>query len=210
MIRVQLVDDHTMVRTGFRRLLEDTGDITVVVESESGEQAIRDYSKFTPDIVIMDLNMPGIGGLEAIRRIVTRDPEARIIALSFHESTIIPTRVFEIGAYGYLTKGGEASRLIEAIQKVMAGEKYVEPDIAQKMFANSPSEGENVLQKLSKREFEVFLLLAEGHSASDIANILHVSPKTVGNQQYSIHQKLGITNKAELTRLAVQLNLIQA
>lgn len=209
-IRVQIVDDHAMVRSGLCRLIEDAPDMTVIVESDSGEQAIRDYVEFEPDVVIMDLNMPGIGGLEAISRIITRTPEARILALSFHESAIVPARALATGACGYVTKGGDAANLIKAIRQLAAGKRYLEPDIAQKILMEGSSRGADVFQKLSKREFEVFLLLAEGYSTAEIAGILHVSPKTIGNQQYSINQKLNLSNKVELTRLAVQFNLIRA
>jgi len=208
MIRIQLADDHTMVRAGFRHLLEDQGNITVVVESDCGEDAVRDYQQYTPDIVIMDLAMPGIGGIEAIRRITSKHPDARILVLSFHDNPGIPSRVIKAGAMGYLTKGSDPALLLKAVQQLMQGKTYIEPAIAEKMDTANTSPEKGQLDRLTTRELEIFLMLAEGLSVNEIARTLHISPNTAGNHQNSIMNKLHIHNKAELVRLAMQESII--
>lgn len=208
MIRIQLADDHAMVRAGFRHLLEDQGNITVVVESDCGEAAIRDYQRYTPDVIIMDLAMPGIGGIEAIRRITSKHPDARILVLSFHNNPGIPSRIIKAGAMGYLTKGSNPALLIEAIKQLMQGKTYIEPAIAAKMDPTNTNPEKGQLDRLTTRELEVFLMLAEGLSVNDIARILHISPNTAGNHQNNIMNKLHIHNKAELVRLAMQEKVI--
>jgi len=208
MIRVQLVDDHAMVRAGFKRLLEDEDDIEVVAESNCGEAAMRDYERYRPDLIIMDMAMPGISGLEALQRIKIRHPDAKILALSFHANTTIPSRVIQAGGMGYLSKGSNPALLIEAVRQLMRGKTYIEPAIAKKMSEENVSGKANLLNRLTSRELEIFLKLAEGQSVADIAKTLYLSPNTVGNHQNSIMNKLNIRNKAELARLAMQENLI--
>jgi len=208
MIRIQLVDDHPVVRAGLRRLLEDEEDIEVVAESGSGETAMQDYESYKPDVIIMDLAMPGMGGLEALRRIKIRHSDARILALSFHDNATIPVRVMKEGAMGYLTKGGNPALLIKAIRQLMQGKTYVEPGIAKKMAAENRSGKAGLLNRLTTRELEIFLMLADGQSVVDIARTLYLSPNTVGNHQNNIMHKLNIHNKAELARLAMQENMI--
>jgi len=208
MIRVQLVDDHAVVRAGFKRLLEDEEDIEVVIESDCGEAAMLDYEQYRPDVTIMDLTMPGMGGLEATRRIRIKYPDARILALSFHNNTTISSRVMKAGAMGYLSKGSNPALLIEAVRQLMQGNTYIEPDIAKKIAAENVSGETSLLDRLTIRELEIFLMLAEGQSVADIARTLYLSPNTVGNHQNSIMRKLDISNKAELARLAMQENMI--
>jgi len=208
MIRVQLVDDHDVVRAGLRRLLEDESDIEVVGESASGEQAVRDYEQCTPDVVVMDIAMPGIGGLEAIRRIRAKHPDARLLVLSFHDNAIIASKAMRAGAMGYVTKGSNPALLIDAVRHLKRGQQYIEPEIAGKMAANSTVGETGLLGTLTIREMEIFLMLAEGRSVTDIARVLHISPNTVGNHQHSIMQKLHIHNKAELARLAMAMEML--
>jgi len=208
MIRVHLADDHPVVRAGLRRLLEDEEYIEIIAESGSGEAAMQDFEQHRPDVTVMDLAMPGMGGLEALRRIKIRHPDARILALSFHNNTTIPSRVMQAGAMGYLTKGGNPALLIEAVRQLMQGNIYIEPDIAKKMAAENVSGKSSPLSRLTTRELEIFLMLAEGQSVADIARLLHISPNTAGNHQNSIKHKLNIHNKAELVRLAMREGVI--
>jgi len=207
-IRVMLVDDHAVVRVGFRMLLETGGEVEVVGEAESGEAAYREFAQVAPDVVIMDLSMPGMGGIEAVRRLVLRD-QARILVLSAHEDTTHPQRVFKAGALGYLSKRGAPEELIDALRAVAAGRIYVDAEIARKLAAGGIGAG-NALEGLSEREFSVFLKLAHGESVQTIAQVLSLSPNTVGTHLYNIKQKLGAGNQAELTLIALRNGLIDA
>lgn len=209
-IRLQLADNHDIVRAGLRRLVEDYPDIRVVAESNCGRSAIRDYFRHKPDVLILDISMPDISGFEVIRRILPEAPDARILVLSFHENKLIPDRALQLGAAGYLTKGSSPSLLIKGIRQVHSGGTYVEPGIAQKLAVSGRARSHEDLSVLSPRELEVLLLAAEGKSTAVIARRLSISPKTVGNHYYNIMQKLGLSNRAELVRLAIQLGLISA
>jgi len=208
MIRVHLADDHPVVRAGLRRLLEDEDDIEIIAVSGSGGAAMQDFEQYRPDVTIMDLAMSGMGGLEALRRIKIRHPGARILALSFHTNSTILLRAMKEGAMGYLTKGSNPALLIEAVQQLMRGNRYIEPDMARKMAVDHRSGETTPLDRLTTRELEIFLMLAEGQSVAEIARILYISPNTAGNHQNSIMHKLNIHNKAELARLAMQENII--
>jgi two-component system invasion response regulator UvrY len=181
-ILVLLVDDHPVVRDGFRRLLETTSDIRVIAEADDGETGYTLYREHKPDVVVMDLNMPGIGGLEAIRRIKAHDPEARILVFSMHVNEIMVQRALEMGATGYLTKQGGLGQIVQAVRQVRLGRLYVDPEhvavIATDRYLQQGSL--DPLHVLSKREFQLFKLLAEGKLISEIAEILSISPKTVG------------------------------
>lgn len=208
-IRVFLVDDHPVVRDGYRRLLDNNEDIEVVAEADSGEQACEQYARVKPDVVVMDLNMPGIGGIETISRLRARDPEAQILVFSMHDSPIMVARALEAGASGYLTKRSAAAQMIDAVQKVAAGKPFFNHHIMPAMMATQ-QEVADPLKILSKREFQVFCRLAEGRSVADIAQELSISPKTVGVHQTNIMHKLELRNTAELTRLAYQAGIIKA
>jgi two-component system, NarL family, invasion response regulator UvrY len=207
-IKVMLVDDHAVVRMGFRLLLQGVQDIEVQAEAESGEEACKLYSETKPDVVVMDLSMPGIGGLEAVTRIMARDPAARILVLSAHEDTIHPKRLLKAGAAGYLSKRSAAEELIHAIRQVAAGKNFLEPALAQKMAVQQVTGGQNPVEVLSDREFEVFMLLARGISVAQIAEQLFLSPRTVGTHLYNIKQKLDAANSAELTLIAMRNGLL--
>lgn len=200
-IRVLLADDHAVVRAGFRRLLEADPDIEVVAEADSGEQAYLAYVRERPDVLLLDLAMPGIGGLAALRRIRTHDPSARVLILSLHEDTLFATRAIEAGALGYVTKRAAPEVLMEAVRMVATGRQFLEREIAQNL-ALARTRNEPV-KTLSDREFDVFRLLASGKNVNDIAALMHISPKTAGSHQTAVYQKLGVSNAAQLTRLAI-------
>lgn len=207
-INVMLVDDHAVVRMGFKMLLEADTDIKVVAEAESGEQGIQRYMECKPDVVVMDITMPGIGGLEAIERILAKDSSAKILVLSAHEDSVHPKRVLNAGAMGYLTKRSAAEELIKAIRTVAAGKKYLEASVAQQMAIQQLSGDQNPVDVLSAREFEVFMSLAKGKTTNEIAETLFLSPRTVGTHLYNIKQKLNANNSAEIALIAMRSGLI--
>lgn len=208
-IRVMLVDDHAVVRVGFRMLLSASSDIEVVAEADSGELAYQRYAEITPDVVIMDLSMPGMGGIEAVRRMLLRDKTARVLVLSAHEDTAHARRVLKAGALGYLSKRTAPEELIEAVRVIAAGRIYLSAEIARKLAMQDMSGNPGAVEALSEREFAVFLQLARGQSVHQIAEVLSLSPNTVGTHLYKIKQKLGAGNQAELTLIAVRNGLIE-
>jgi len=208
MIRVQLCDDHPVVRKGVRILLENNGEFEVVCESASGEAAYTDYQQFKPDVMLLDMSMPGEGGVGLLRRLLAQHPDARVLVLSMYDDVVFPRRALDLGARGYISKGVEDFILIQAVRKVAMGGQYVEPEIAQKM-ALEKQHGDTPISNLSAREFEVFRLLAEGEPVKRIAEILHLSPKTVGTHRTNIMTKLELDNVAEITRLAIRHQIIE-
>ena len=209
-INVMLVDDHAVVRMGFKMLLETDADIKVVCEAESGEQAIQRYVEFKPHVVVMDITMPGIGGMEAIERILAKDSAAKILVLSAHEDSVHPKRVLNAGAMGYLTKRSAAEEMIKAIRVVASGKKYLEAGVAQQMAIQQLSGDQNPVDVLSPREFEVFMALAKGKTTNEIAETLFLSPRTVGTHLYNIKQKLNANNSAEIALIAMRSGLLEA
>jgi two-component system invasion response regulator UvrY len=209
-INVMLVDDHAVVRMGFKMLLETDADIKVVCEAESGEQAIQRYMEFKPHVVVMDITMPGIGGLEAIERILAKESAAKILVLSAHEDSVHPKRVLNAGAMGYLTKRSAAEEMIKAIRVVASGKKYLEAGVAQQMAIQQLSGDQNPVDVLSPREFEVFMALAKGKTTNEIAETLFLSPRTVGTHLYNIKQKLNANNSAEIALIAMRSGLLEA
>lgn len=209
-INVMLVDDHAVVRMGFKMLLETDADIKVVAEAESGEQAIQRYMEHKPNVVVMDITMPGIGGLEAIERILAKDSSAKILVLSAHEDSVHPKRVLNAGAMGYLTKRSAAEEMIKAIRIVASGKKYLEASVAQQMAIQQLSGDQNPVDMLSPREFEVFMALAKGKTTNEIAETLFLSPRTVGTHLYNIKQKLNANNSAEIALIAMRSGLLDA
>ena len=207
-IDVMLVDDHAVVRMGFRLLLEGSTDIKVVGEAESGEDACRKYPELKPDVVVMDISMPGIGGIEAIDRILARVPTARILVLSAHEDAMHARRVLKAGAAGYLTKRSAAEALMQAIRQVHQGKTFLEPEIAQQLAMQQLNGERNPVDMLSEKEFKVFLALAKGQSVAEIAEIMSLSPRTIGTHLYNIKQKLGASNSAELAIIAIRAGLL--
>jgi two-component system invasion response regulator UvrY len=208
-MKVLLVDDHSVVRMGFKMLIEAEQDMKVIAEAESGEQGIKVYKESHPDITIMDITMPGIGGLEAIERILAHDKNAKILVLSAHEDSVHPKRALNAGALGYLTKRSAAEELIKAIRSVQKGTKYLEPSIAQQMAITQLSGENNPVEILSDREFEVFIALAKGKSTNEIAETICLSPRTVGTHLYNIKQKLNANNSAEIALIAIRCGLLE-
>jgi two-component system invasion response regulator UvrY len=207
-INVLLVDDHAVVRMGFKMLLESDADIKVVAEADSGENGVKMYMEHKPDVVVMDITMPGIGGLEATDRIMAKDSSARILILSAHEDSVHPKRVLNAGAMGYLTKRSAAEELIKAIRTVASRKMYLEASIAQQMAIQQLNGEKNPVDVLSDREFEVFMALAKGETTNEIAEILSLSPRTVGTHLYNIKQKLNASNSAEIALIAMRSGLI--
>jgi two-component system invasion response regulator UvrY len=211
MIKVLLADDHAVVRTGFRLLLQSQPDINVVAEAQSGEAACQMYAELTPDVVVMDLGMPGMGGLEALRRIRAHNPAARVLALSAHDDPMHARRALREGALGFLSKRSAPEALIEAIASVAAGRRYIDPNLAQKLaLAEIEGATRSPIEQLSEREFEVFIRLAGGATVQKIADDLKLSASTIGTHLYNIKQKLGVVNQSELTLLAIRHGLIVA
>ena len=209
MIRVMLVDDHALVRMGFRMLLADA-QVEVVCEAGSGEQACQEYAAVAPDVVVMDLSMPGMGGLEATRRLLAQDPKARILALSAHEDTAHPRRVLRAGALGYLAKRSAPEALIVAVAAVARGERYLDAQTAQALAVAQIDGEASPADMLSEREFSVFIQLARGMSVAQIAENLNLSPSTVGTHLYHVKQKLRANNQSELTLVALRWGLFEA
>ena len=207
-ISVVLADDHAVVRMGFKLLLQDTKDITVVGEAESGEEVIKLLNTLTADIIVMDLSMPGIGGLETISRVVSKDRSPKILILSAHEDAIHPKRSLKAGANGYLSKRGAPEELIKAIRQIHSGNMYIEPSIAQKVAMSQMGGETSPVEILSEREFDVFMALANGKTVNQIAETLHLSPRTVGTHLYNIKQKLNASNQTELALIAIKSGLI--
>lgn len=210
MIRVLLVDDHRLVRTGLRRVLDDQADFEVVGECDSGEAAIERARDLIPDVVLMDINMPGIGGLEATRRILQRNTEVKIVAVSMHVEEPFPSRILAAGAHGYVSKDSAPEEVIAAIRKVHRGGHYVASTIAGNLAASfvkgSPS---SPFESLSQREMQVMLMLTQGHSTQQISDKLCLSPKTVSTYRYRLFDKLDVSNNVELTRMALRYGLIE-
>jgi two-component system invasion response regulator UvrY len=211
MITVALVDDHQIVRTGIRRLLDDEGGILVVGEASSGEQAVELVRETRPQVILMDVHMPGMGGLEATRKLLRIDPGLRVIALTVHMCQPYPSRLMEAGALGYLTKGCDEGEIRRAIDTVHQGKRFVSADIAREM-ALSGLDGETTdngpFDKLSQREVQVMLMVTEGHSKQEISDTLFLSPKTVSTYCTRLQEKLGVSNDVELTRLAIRYGFV--
>ncbi|WP_085314347.1 response regulator [Derxia lacustris] len=208
-IAVLLVDDHAVVREGYRRLLEATGRIRVCAEAADGEEAYRRYAEGERiDVVVMDITLPRISGLEAMRRILARDARARVLVFSMHEDAVFVSRALDGGAWGYLTKSSAPEVLVEAVLTVAGGRRYLGGDLATARDSATRRAQREELGRLSEREFEIFRLLAEGHSAARISELLNLTPKTVANYQSNIRQKLGVENTAQLVHLAIDCGVL--
>jgi two-component system invasion response regulator UvrY len=211
MIRVLLVDDHAVVRTGFRLLLQSIGEVSVVAEADSGEAACQLYSELEPDVVVMDIAMPGMGGLEALRRMKARHPQVRVLTLSAHDDPMHARRCLQEGALGFLSKRSAPEALVQAVTVVASGRRYLDAALAQKLaLAEFDGVSKSPVERLSEREFEVFVRLAGGATVQRIAQDLNLSSSTVGTHLYNIKQKLGVENQSELTLIAIRHKLIEA
>ena len=211
LITLILIDDHPVVRAGYRYFLESTKEILVLAEAGDGETGCVLYQEHQPDMAIIDINMPGIGGLETIHRIKSKIPTANILALSMHSSEIMVKRALDMGATGYLTKQCNPEQLLEAVRQISQGEPYIDAKLASNMLSDrAQGKGDkHPLHILSQREFQLFTLLAEGNSVQQIAAIISISPKTVGVHHASIMKKLGLQNTVQLVRLAIDCGLIR-
>ncbi len=207
--RILLADDHAVVRLGFRMLLEGAG-ATVVAEADSGESAVRIYAETNPDVVVMDVSMPGIGGLAALERLLAWEPKARVLILSAHNDDIVPVRALRLGACGYLCKRAAPEEFLRAVGQVAGNRRYLDPELAQSVALAQLSCSANPVEALTEKELAVFLKLAEGRSVNDVAADFCLSPSTVGTHLYHIKQKLNVQNAAELTLVAVRNGLIEA
>ena len=208
-ISILLIDDHPVVRTGYRRLLENTPDMHVVAEAENGEIGYQLYLKHQPDVTILYLNMPGIGGLETIRRIKAHDPAARILVFSMLNNATIAQHSLKAGAMGFISKQSGIGEMIRAVRQVNSGEKYIESELAEILPMNTTHQNtcKNPIDLLTKREFQVFKLIAEGNSNAQIARNLTISPKTVGVHHANLMRKLQLQNTIQLVRMALDLNI---
>ena len=208
-INVMLVDDHAVVRYGFRMLLEATEDIRVVAEADSAEAAYQQIPAAKPDVIVMDISLGGTMGVEATRRIVARDKMARVLGLSSHEDPSYVRYMLKAGALGYLSKRTAPDELIHAIRQVNEGRMYIDSHLSQRMALEEFNGEKSPIEVLSEREFGVFIQLAKGASVNQIAELLNISPRTVGTHLYNVKQKLGVANQAELTLIAVRHGLIE-
>ena len=205
MIKVLVVDDHELVRSGISRLLSDAKGIEVVGEAESGEEAVQFAKEYEPDIVLMDIRMPGIGGLEATRKIIRQNEEIQVIAVTACDDNPYASRLLQAGASGYITKGADAEEMVNAILKVKSGQKYISPEIAQRM-ALKPFQQDQAspFDELSEREMQIALMIVGCQKVSEISEKLFLSPKTVNSYRYRIFEKLNIDSDVQLTHLAVR------
>ncbi|MDC0598302.1 response regulator transcription factor [Gammaproteobacteria bacterium] len=207
-ISVLLVDDHAVVRAGYTFLLENIEDINVVAEAASGEEAIAKFAELKPDIVVMDLSMPGMDGLEAIRTIRTSQPEARVLVFSMHEKTPFVERALQEGAAGYISKNSSPEMLISAIRQIACGEMYIDAQLAQNLVVQQTRTKGSHFAGLSSREFQILCLFAEAYSIESIAKKLSLSTKTIANYLSQIKDKLQVDSTPELVRLAISEGLV--
>jgi two-component system, NarL family, invasion response regulator UvrY len=208
--RVMLADDHEIVREGYRSLLQRQDRLQVVAEAGNGADAYRIYKEVRPDLVIMDLSMPGIGGVEAIRRIRQWDKSARILVFTMHQSAAYAIQAIKAGARGFVTKSNPPDTLLRAIAEIMAGRIALSPDIDHELAINRLADEPSAIDALSPREFEILRMLLAEKSVDDIAETLHISAKTAANTRYLIRAKLGVASDIELVRLALRQRIIAA
>jgi two-component system invasion response regulator UvrY len=208
-IKVLLVDDHELVRTGIRRLLEDFDDIEIMAEAENGEEAINLVRQNKPDVILMDVNMPGIGGLEATRKLLQIHGDMKIIVVTMHVEEPFPTRLLKAGATGYLTKGCAITEIVEAIRTVHKGKRFIGSDVAQQLALGMlPGNDRSPFDALSQRELQVMLMVTQGQKIQEIAEMLCLSPKTVSTYRYRLFDKLNVKSDVELTHLAMRHGMI--
>ena len=209
-IRVLLVDDHDLVRIGIKRLLSDVIGIEVVGEAASGEEAIDLVPKLKPNVVLMDVNMPGMGGLEATKRLTRLAPDSKVLVVTVYGDEPYPSRVLQAGAIGYMTKGASVDEMVQAIRCVNIGKRYISPEVAQQLALKHLSdEGDSPFDILSEREMQVLIMISSGQKVNDIAEQLCLSPKTVNSYRYRIFEKLNVNSDVELTHLAIKYNLVK-
>jgi DNA-binding NarL/FixJ family response regulator len=208
MAKVMIADDHAMLRQGLRTMLEQANH-QVTADALSGEEACLLVEKNHPDLLILDLDMPGIGGLETLKRILHRKPQMRVLIFSMHDDCIYATRAIQAGARGYVTKTEPPEVVLEAVQKILKGGRYINNELAQSLSMYHLESQENPIQKLSPREFEVFRRIAEGEALAAIAKGMHIGYKTVANIQTSVRQKLGVETTGQVVHIAVRFGIIK-
>lgn len=206
--RVVLADDHAVVRLGFRMLLEGAGG-QVVGEAGSGEEALRLYGELQPDLLVMDVSMPGMGGLAALERLLLQHPQARVLMLSAHKDSVVPVRAMRLGARGYLCKKAEPAEFLRAVRLVAGDQRFLDADLAQEVALAQLSGAASPVDALTDKEFAVFMQLAQGRTVNEVAEDFFLSPSTVGTHLYHIKQKLNVQNAAELALLAMRSGLIE-
>jgi two-component system invasion response regulator UvrY len=210
LIKILIVEDQELVRIGIKRLLQDVSGLKVVGEACTGEDAVRLAKDLIPEVVLMDLQMPGIGGLEATRKMLRHNPDVKILALTVYAHEPYPSRLLQAGAVGYITKGCASEEMIRAIRTVHSGQRYISSDVAQQLALRRFSKAEeSPLDSLSERELQIMLMITSGQKVQDISIKLCLSPKTVNSYRYRIFEKLGINNDVELTLLAIRLGLVE-
>ncbi len=211
MINTLLVEDQELVRTGIEALLSTAENINVIGLASTGEQAIEAVEKISPDVVLMDINMPGIGGVEACRRIIQRHPDVKIIALTVHKDGPVPQQLLKLGVPGFISKSSSAEEMVNAIQQVVSGKRYFCTDVANNLaFSSVLDGGASPFDKLSQRETEVVSLILQGKTIKEMSNMLLISDKTINTYRYRIYEKLRIKNDVALTCLAVKFEFIDA
>lgn len=211
MIKVLLVDDHDLVRMGIRSLLADIENIKVIGEAKSGEEAITQAKQLEPDVILMDVKMPGIGGLEATKRILRQNPNSKILAVTVYGEEPYPSMVLQAGATGYLTKGASVEEMVQAIHAVFAGKRYLSPEVAQQLALKHLSDqGGSAFDSLSDREMQILIMITSGQKVQEISEQLHISSKTVNSYRYRIFEKLNVNSDVELTHFAIRHNLIES
>jgi len=210
MIKVMVVDDHELIRSGIRALLSDLPNIEVIATAASGEEAILLAKQQKPNVILMDVRMPGIGGIAATQKITTAHPDIKIIALTSCTEEPFPTNLLKAGAHGYLTKGATVEKMTQAIQNVAVGKKFLDPEIAHKLaLKNTSNTLPSPFEQLSIREFNIVLMLNNGLNHKAIAEKLFISTKTLNSYRYNIYEKLNIKTDVELILLANQTGLIE-
>ena len=209
MIRVLLVDDHPVVRSGYHHLLEQTGDIRVVTEAATAEAAYNAFIADAPDVCVTDLSLPGMGGMELLRKILAREPQAKVLVFSMYDSPPLVRRALEGGARGFVSKQAAPDNLVAAVRAVFAGQRYVSDDLSPQLLLQAFDAEAARIATLSPREFEIFRLLAEGRPALDCARLLNLSAKTVANNQTLIKEKLNVSTSAALVHLALRNGIIE-
>lgn len=208
LIKVLVVDDHDLVRMGITRMLADVPGIKVIAEASTGEDAIKSIREVLPDVVLMDAKMPGMGGLEATRKILRSNPDLKIIAVTVCDEEPFPSRFMQAGASGYLTKGASLDEMVKAIKSVKVGQRYISPEIAQRLALQRFDAEENPFDELSERELQIAMMIVSGQQSQEIADSLFISPKTVNSYRYRIFEKLNIKNDVDLTLMAVRHGLV--
>lgn len=209
MVEILIVDDHDLVRTGVRRLLEDVVSFNVVGECESGEQAVEFCLQTPPQVVLMDVNMPGIGGIEAAKRIIRHNEDIKLIILTAQTENPLPKHLLDNGVLGYITKNSDAQEMVRAINQVKIGRAYISDEIAQKIaLATISGKGSSPLDKLSPRELEVLIKIAQGLTTIEIMDQMHISPKTISTHRCRIMEKLSAKNDVELARISIEYGLV--